>query len=57
MQTLNCWYRYFAVEDFLRAEISPEEFDRIFRRPPKPKVQSLMEMIAEAQKRAGRKDT
>jgi hypothetical protein len=53
---LNCWYRYFDVENYLRSELSPQEFNRLFCVPPKSRVQSLMDMIAEAQKRAGKGD-
>jgi hypothetical protein len=39
------------VEDFLRRELEPEEWERIFSQPPKPKVLTLLELIEEARKR------
>lgn len=47
---LDCWYPHFMVEDFLRRELKPEEWDRVFNRPVKPKVLSLIELIEEAKR-------
>ncbi|MDW7773588.1 MAG: hypothetical protein SCH71_11940 [Desulfobulbaceae bacterium] len=56
VKTLNCWFSYFRVEEYLRSELTPDEFSRLFQEPPKSKVQSLMEMIDQAQKRSRKKD-
>ncbi len=48
---IDCWYEVFMVEDFLRRELEPEEWERIFSQPPKPKVLTLLELIEEARKR------
>jgi len=50
-KTLNCWYSYFHVEQYLRNELSPEEWREAFENPGKPKVLSLMDLIDQAQKR------
>lgn len=55
VKTLNCWYPYFNVEQYLREELSPDEYERAFEKNVKPKLQSLMELIDEAQKRAEKK--
>ena len=55
VKTLNCWYRHFEVEQYMRDELSPEEFEQAFRKNIKPKMQSLMELINQAQKRAAKK--
>jgi hypothetical protein len=39
------------IEDFLREELDPDEWERIFNQPPKPKVLTLVELIEEAKKR------
>jgi hypothetical protein len=39
------------IEDFLRQEIMPDEWERIFGKPPKQKVLTLIELIEEAKKR------
>jgi hypothetical protein len=39
------------VEDFLRSELKPEEWEKVFNRPMKPKILSLVELIEEAKKR------
>jgi hypothetical protein len=52
-KTLDCWFSFFPVEQFLRQELSPEEWESAFGKPPKPKILSLLEMIEQAQKRTG----
>ncbi len=48
---LDCWYEHFMIEDFMRAELKPEEWETVFSRPIKPKILSLVEMIEEAKKK------
>jgi hypothetical protein len=48
---VDCWYDHFMIEDFLRQELAPEEWDRVFNQPRKPKVLTLVELIEEAKKR------
>ena len=50
-KTLDCWYHHFLVEDHLRLELSPEEWEEAFHKPPKTKVLSLVELIEQAKKR------
>jgi hypothetical protein len=50
-KTLDCWYQHFPVEEHLRLELSPEQWDEVFRGPSKPKVLSLVELIEQAKKR------
>jgi len=54
LKTLDCWYPYFSVEEFLRLQLSPEEFTEAFEKPQKPKVLSLVELIEQAQKKTGK---
>lgn len=49
-KTLDCWYKLFLVEEYLRRELTLEQWDRAFAAPGKPKVLSLVEMIEQAQK-------
>ena len=48
---IDCWYEDFMVEDFLRQELTADEWERIFDQPPRPKVLTLIELIEEAKKR------
>jgi hypothetical protein len=48
---IDCWYDYFMIEDFLRKELELEAWERVFGKPPKQKVLSLIELIEEANKR------
>ena len=50
-KTLDCWYEHFPVQEYLRIELTPEEWEMIFDRPPKPKILSLVEMIEQAKRR------
>ena len=56
MKTLNCWFSHFEVEQYLRNELGEEDFQKSFIKAPKSKVQTLMELIDQAQKRAGKKE-
>jgi hypothetical protein len=47
---MDCWYDHFMIEDFLRQELMPDEWDRVFNQPLKPKVLSLVELIEQAKK-------
>ena len=47
---LDCWYNHFLVEDYLRSELTPEDWDKAFTRPSKTKVVSLVELIEQAKK-------
>lgn len=49
-KTLDCWHAYFPVEAHLRAELTPEDWEKSFNRPLKPKVTSLLELIEQAKK-------
>lgn len=55
IKTLNCWFPYFKVEQYLREELGSDEYEQAFEKSVKPKIQSLMELIDQAQKRAGKK--
>jgi hypothetical protein len=48
---MDCWYEHFMIEEFMRADLKPEEWEKAFGRPIKPKILSLVEMIEEAKKR------
>ncbi len=50
VKTMDCWYPYFNVEEFLRAELTDDEFAEVFARPQKPKVLSLVELLEKAQR-------
>ena len=54
-KTLDCWHVYFPVQKFLRQELKQEEWLNIFEKPPKPKMVSLLEILAQVQKNAARK--
>jgi hypothetical protein len=49
-RTLDCWFPYFNVAEYLRGVLSPEEWTAAFEQPVKPKLHSLAELIAQAEK-------
>jgi len=48
---VDCWSRQFKVEEYLRGELTREEWDTVFEKKPKPKMLSLVELIEQAKKR------
>ena len=50
-KTLDCWFEHFPVEEYLRKNLAAEEWEKIFGRPVKPKVLSLVELIEQAKNR------
>ena len=49
-KTLDCWYSHFLVEEFMRRELTAEEWDKAFCRPTRSKTVSLLELIEQAKK-------
>jgi hypothetical protein len=46
---VGCWQGKMDIEALLREHYSEEELDRIFA-PPKPKIESLVELMEKVQK-------
>ena len=51
---LDCWHQYFPVENFLRKDLTEQEWHDVFEKPQKPKILSLVELIEQAQKKTKR---
>lgn len=49
---VGCWQMYFDVITFLHKHFSKEQMGKIFV-PPKPKIESLVEMVEQVKKREG----
>jgi hypothetical protein len=50
-KVLDCWWEIFDVEKHLRETLSEVQIAALAAKRPKPKVTSLVEMIAAAQER------
>ncbi len=50
-KVLDCWYDHFLVEEFLRTELTPEQWEGVLGKPPRPKLLSLVELAQQARKR------
>ena len=48
---MDCWWEFFDVAAFLKTNMSEEAFERLVAAKPKPKVQSLLDLIEQAKKR------
>jgi len=51
VRTLTCWHPYFNVAEFLRGELTADQWHEAFETPGKEKVLSIVEMIEAAQQR------
>ena len=49
-KTLDCWFELIPVERELREILTPEQWQQAFHRPAAPKMTSLLDLIAQAQK-------
>ncbi|MCF8127663.1 MAG: hypothetical protein K9N10_04045 [Deltaproteobacteria bacterium] len=49
-KALDCWYVHFPVEAHFRAVLTPEQWEKAFVSPSKPKMLSLLELIEQAKK-------
>ena len=55
-KTLDCWHTHFQVVDYLRQELTDDEWRESFEKPATPKILSLAQLIDKAQKNTtGRK--
>lgn len=50
-KVFDCWWEHFDVVAYLKERLSEEQFDRLAKSKPKPKVSSLVDLIEQAKKR------
>jgi hypothetical protein len=50
-KVVDCWWETFDIVRYLRDNLSEEQFNRVTTARPKPKVASLVELIAQVRKR------
>ena len=48
---VDCWWERFDVVQYLQDNLPEDQFIRLMQARPKPKVASLIELIAQAKKR------
>lgn len=51
----DCWFQHFPVQEFISKHYSDTE-QKKFLQPPKPKIQSIAEILEQAQKRLNKKE-
>lgn len=47
-KAVDCWYSYFEAEIFFRGELGDDVFEQIFHAIPKPRLVTLVDLIAKA---------
>ncbi len=47
---MECWWETFDVLTYLKRHLSSENFNTLMGKKPKPKIESLVELIQKAQK-------
>ncbi len=47
-KVLDCWFRYFDVVRYLKANLDRDQWERLVERRVKPKMVSLVELIQKA---------
>jgi hypothetical protein len=45
---VDCWWETFDIVNYLKKNLSEEEFNRLIHAKPKPKITSLVELIEQA---------
>jgi hypothetical protein len=48
---LDCWWEHFDVVQYLKDNLTEDQFNQLVQARPKPKVTSLIELIEQARKR------
>ena len=47
---LDCWWEHFDVVQYMKDQLTEDQFNRLMQARPKPKVTSLLELIEQAKK-------
>lgn len=55
-KTMDCWHTQFNVHAYLKKELSPQDFEKIFIKKGTPKLFSLLDLIEQAKKNNGAED-
>ncbi len=50
-KVFDCWWERFDVVAYLKGRMPEDEFAKLSKAEPKPKVASLLDLIAQAKKR------
>ncbi|UCF92443.1 MAG: hypothetical protein JSW39_29970 [Desulfobacterales bacterium] len=54
---IDCWWETFDIVQYLRDNLPQDQFQRLQEARPRSKITSLVELIAQAQKRKGRSES
>jgi len=51
LKVVDCWWETFDIVQYLKDHLPGDQFDRVMNARPKPKISSLVEVIAQAKQR------
>jgi glutathione S-transferase len=54
LKVVDCWWETFDIVRYLQEHLPEEQFARVLNARPKPKVASLVEIIAQTKQRIQR---
>ena len=49
-KSLDCWYGYFPVFEYLKGKLSRDNWKTVFESKPKPKLLNIVELIEKVKK-------
>jgi len=52
-RVFDCWWEYFDIVNYMRSCLSQSQFEALCKKRPKPKISSLLELIARAKSSKG----
>jgi len=50
-KAVDCWFEHFGAESFFKTQLTPDEWEKAFTPPTKPKVVTLLDLIEQAKQR------
>lgn len=50
-KSLDCWFSYFDVEQYLRQELSEDQWRQAFEQPPQSKLSSILDILEQVQQK------
>jgi hypothetical protein len=52
-KVVDCWWETFDIVRYLQDHLPAEQFERLISAQPKPKIASLVELVAQVKKTSG----
>ena len=56
-KVMDCWWQHFDVTAYLRSRLTAAEFEAFLRQRPRPKLKSILDLIAQARRNSAADDS